>query len=330
MYHSLSLGSSLAFMQRNPEFMSHAHHVDATKKAGRTRDRRNKARTVISVPVRVRGVISSDRHFDETTTTLNLSPAGILIDTAGAAYYRNMKVSVVLAYEGPAVAGQLEQEGCVVRITELRDGRRSVAIALAHGIGDATAHSEGRNPARAESSHAPKSAFHEDLKSASPLILVVESEVAASAFMKTYLAGEGYEVITAATYSEACSVLDQRTPALLIAEVEGEGMAGYSLCSHCKQIQRLRRVPIMLLTSSAYPSDYAKAHSLGAIVCMAKPYKRERLGHVVRFLAPPPKASRTLASPRPPDMSRQAAAKSTKAPSADEGRRFRLPSVFGR
>jgi len=40
----------------------------------------------------------------------------------------------------------------------------------------------------------------------------------------------------------------------------------------------------MLMTSSAYPSDYSSAHSVGAVVCMAKPYKQERLGHVVRLL----------------------------------------------
>jgi hypothetical protein len=43
---------------------------------------------------------------------------------------------------------------------------------------------------------------------------------------------------------------------------------------------------VMLLTSSAYPSDYSNAHSLGAVVCMAKPFRQERLGHMVRLLAP--------------------------------------------
>ena len=43
------------------------------------------------------------------------------------------------------------------------------------------------------------------------------------------------------------------------------------------------------MTRSAYPSDYSNAHSIGAVVCMAKPFKQERLGHVVRLLAPLPK-----------------------------------------
>jgi len=63
----------------------------------------------------------------------------------------------------------------------------------------------------------------------------------------------------------------------------------------------------VLTTSSGYPSDYANAHSLGAVVCMTKPYKQERLGHVVRLLAPPPAEFCTQKSgaPRPADPSRR-------------------------
>ena len=76
------------------------------------------------------------------------------------------------------------------------------------------------------------------------------------------------------------------TPALLIAEIEGEDLPGYELCAHVKSTPRLKTIPVVLLASSAYPSDYSNAHSLGAVVCMAKPFRQERLGHMVRLLAP--------------------------------------------
>jgi hypothetical protein len=64
---------------------------------------------------------------------------------------------------------------------------------------------------------------------------------------------------------------------------------------------------VLLTTSSGYPSDYANAHSLGAVVCMTKPYKQERLGHVVRLLAPPPPefCAQKNGAPRPADPSRR-------------------------
>ena len=103
-------------------------------------------------------------------------------------------------------------------------------------------------------------------------------------------------------------MLSMFTPSLVIAEVEGEGLPGYDLCAHVKANPRLKHIPVVLTTSSGYPSDYSNAHSLGAVVCMTKPYKQERLGHVVRLLAPPPAelCSQKSNSARPADPSRRA------------------------
>ena len=332
--------------------MPDLHHTNATKKSSRTKERRNRVRAVISTPVRVRGVVGPDRNFDETTTTINLSPTGILIESASKAYYRTMRLCVTLAYEESSASVQPEQEGRVVRINELRDGLRSIAIALSHASAEeasgaheekpekkreaeantaAAPHAPAAPEAQAAAPRPPAQTSDAARPSLAPFILVVESESTASEFMKSYLCGEGYEVLTVRTSAEARSILDERIPSLLIAAIEGEGMPGFTLCSHCKETPRLKPVPVMLVTSSAYPSDYAKAHKLGAVVCMAKPYKRERLGHVVRLLAPPPHANQAL-PPRPPDASRQAAAKQSKVPpgNSSAARKFHLSSVFGR
>ncbi len=105
-------------------------------------------------------------------------------------------------------------------------------------------------------------------------------------------------------------------------------MPGYDICAHCKATPRLQSMPVMLTTSSAYPSDYASAHSLGAVVCMAKPYRQERLGHVVKLLAPPPNARETAVPPHTADPSRRHVANGApaKTPLSNANRRFR----FGR
>jgi CheY-like chemotaxis protein len=305
--------------------MRNSHHGNG-KKVHRAEERRKVVRAVISAPVRVRGVVGPDRSFDETTTTVNLSATGILIETSNESYYRTMRLSVIVPYDESAGAVQKEKEARVVRVTDLGRGRRSIAISLAHGTAAELADSEQTSTYASNSDAA--SASQQDSESIAPLVLVLESESATSEFMKTYLSGEGYEVVTVGTLAEARSVLDQRTPSLLIAEVEGEGMPGYSLCSHCKQTPRLKPIPVMLVTSSAYPSDYAKAHSLGAVVCMAKPFKRERLGHVVRLLAPPPNANHAILS-RSANAARRPNAKPPVVAAPVTGR-FRLPSVFGR
>ena len=76
------------------------------------------------------------------------------------------------------------------------------------------------------------------------------------------------------------------------------------LGAHPLQGPRLRHIPVVLTTSSAYPSDYSSAHSLGAVVCMAKPYKMERIANIARVLAPPPALRANALAPRAADPTR--------------------------
>lgn len=274
-----------------------------------TEERRRKRRALISAPVRVRSFdVTGEDAADEVTTTVNISRIGILIETANPGFYRSMPVAVTLPYSHSPAIMQAEQPAHVVRISQSNDGRYSVAIALDSGKSDELVNAKGDIIGReldqapdAEKSHCNVT---RDPGSPKPLVLVLEAEAEARNAVRSYLSNEGYDVITVCNSVEAKEVLAQHTPSLVIAEIEGEGMPGYDLCTHCKATPRLRNIPVMLMTSSAYPSDYSSAHSLGAVVCMAKPFKQERLGHVVRLLAPPPYANE-CAPPRPIDPSRR-------------------------
>jgi DNA-binding response OmpR family regulator len=140
--------------------------------------------------------------------------------------------------------------------------------------------------------------------SSKPLVLIVDADSTVRSSLKTALSCDGYEVVAVSSAPEAREVLKMYTPALLIAEIEGEDLPGFELCAHVKSTPRLQTIPVMLLTSSAYPSDYSNAHSLGAIVCMAKPFRQERLRHVVRLLAPTAAAKAQTAPARAADQTR--------------------------
>lgn len=280
----------------------------------RIEERRRKRRARISTPVRVRSLDVTGNGPDEITTTVNISRIGILIETAGTGFFRSMPVAVVLPYAKTPGVPQAEQEGRVVRVSELPDGRRSVAVALGMGAGDLVSTSgrklgeeQGLLPPRWAEPARKEDKFVIDRAPGSekPLVLTMDAESAARDSIKDYLTEEGYDVIAVGTAGEAREALNMFTPALVIAAIEGEGMPGYDICAHCKATPRLQRIPVMLMTSSAYPSDYSSAHSVGAVVCMAKPYKQERLGHVVRLLAPPPNANNEAVPVRPPDPTRR-------------------------
>jgi CheY-like chemotaxis protein len=300
--------------------LSNGTELGSGAKSPQSTERRRRRRALISAPVRLRSVDTTGAGPDEVTTTTDVSRAGILFTTTHPGYYRGMDLAVTFPYSKTVGDLQIEQSGRIVRLTELPDGRRSVGVALGEGIGEDLVDSNGQRLPQTT----PPVSYTREAGSNKPLILALDGNEAVRRTLKTYLSNEGYEVIAVQTADEAREVLSLFTPSLLIAEIEGEGMPGYQLCSHVKTTPRLQTIPVMLVTSSAYPSDYASAHSRGAVVCMAKPYKLERLGHVVRLLAPPPNANNSLLRPHPVDPTRRVGRTRDKAPSAHSLRGLRL------
>src|ERR1700683_1425405 len=280
------------------EFVAEQRHHE------RPQDRRQKRRALISAPIRVRTVVAECTGNQEIATTFDVSRSGILFHTQLDCYSRGMQVAVVFPYSKSPKAIHHEQKGRVVRITELGDGLRGVAITFtAAPVEEVSAAIEAAHndiyapPAPTETATAPAK---------KPMVLAVDSDTQLRESLKMYLENEGYDVIAVSNATEAREALELFTPSLLVAEVEGQGLErpGYDLCGHVKATWRLRAVPVVLTTFSAYPSDYSQAHSLGAIVCMAKPYKQERLGHIVRLLAPLPEHIENTAAPHTPDPTR--------------------------
>jgi CheY-like chemotaxis protein len=287
-------------------------------------ERRSRRRALISAPVRVRSLDVTECGPDEISTTLDVSRGGLLFVSSQGTFVQGMEVAVTFPYNKMPGTAQAEQAGRVARISEMADGRCSVAIALGIGIGEDIVDSSGRKLLETPETAAvaPKR------NTKNPLVLVVDAESMIRESLKTYLGAEGYEVVAVSSAAEAHEVLKMFTPALLIAEIEGADLPGYELCAHVKSTPRLQTVPVVLLTSSAYPSDYANAHSLGAVVCMAKPYRQERLGHVVRLLAPTPQAKEQTAPFRPADLKRRTCAKAQKGEAKSKSIRNRLRSAW--
>lgn len=283
-------------------------------------DRRTRRRAVISAPVRVRSVDVTHGGPDEITTTLDVSRGGLLFATRDARFEAGMVVAVTFPYSKSPAVVQAEQAGRVARVAPLPDGRYSVAIALRSGAGEDLVDNGGRK--LGAKAHEPaRPAWITEQR---PLVVAVDKDLTARESLKTYLTGEGYEVMAMSSTSEARHVLEMFTPSLLIAEIEGEDLPGYDLCAYVKGTPRLQTVPVMLLTSSAYPSDYANAHSLGAVVCMAKPYRQERLGHMVRLLAPTQRHKEQAGPARSGDASRKSGAeKSANTPGQPPSIRYR-------
>lgn len=287
------IGSGERKMEKEPMAVGNANG-----NGNRARPERRGRRVKISAPVRVRGLnaaLAAGPH--EVSTTLDVSRSGLLFVSAAALFAPGMPVAVTFPYCKTATAMQAEKPGRVVRVSEIEEGRVAVAVELVLPGSSARA-------AEAAASGAPAKP-HPDWNAAiadkaKPLVLLVDSDPSLRHMLKDSLMGEGYEVIAVHCAAEAHDVLNLFTPALLIAEIEGDDLPGYDLCARVKSTRHLQNVPVMLMTRSAFPSDYANAHSLGAVVCIAKPFRTQRLAQMARLLAPSPQARQMVGPQRPP------------------------------
>lgn len=241
-------------------------------------ERRRRKRAKISAQVHVRAV-GFQESFEEVCTSIDVSRDGLLFVAARAGYSTAQHLEVTFPYSTAASALNQSQNAEVVRVSEQGDGLFAVAVhfAAAKSIAGEGASDPAALPAKDSSAQEKQMTT----------VLAVEPDQRAADTMRNLLQQDGYHVIIVPSARAALEVLKTTVPSVFLAEVEGEEMSGHDLCLIIKRNDRLQHVPVILLTRSAQPADYAASHQLGAVVCMAKPFKPERLLHVVRLVAPP-------------------------------------------
>jgi CheY-like chemotaxis protein len=246
-------------------------------------ERRRRKRAMISAQVHVRGV-NTPEPFEEICKTVDVSRDGLLFTSKHVGYYKGQRLDVMFPYSTASTALNQEQQAEVVRVMEQASGTFGIAVQFTATKWDAK--DEKKSPTEAfYGSGSPAGPAQEKEQS---IVLAVEPDQRSADAMRTLLQQDGYTVIVVPTAQAALEVLKTTVPAVFLAEVEAEDMSGHDLCLIIKRNERLQHVPVILLTRAAQPKDYSASHQLGAVVCMAKPFKPERLQHVVRLVAPPP------------------------------------------
>ncbi|MGH9758075.1 MAG: response regulator, partial [Candidatus Acidiferrales bacterium] len=244
-------------------------------------------RAKISAQVHVRAGAGVDT-IEEICKSVDVSRDGLIVVIARAGFAKGQQLTVTFPYSGAAAALNTPQDAEIVRILPGEGGKFQIAVQFLSAKSDAK--SERKRPGGAfeggpGDTPAPAAP---DAKQQS-LVLAIEPDQRSADMMRALLSQDGYTVTIVPTAQAALDILRTSVPAVFIAEVESADMSGHDLCLIIKRNDRLAGVPVILLTRSAQPADYASSHQLGAVVCMAKPFKPERLRNVVRLVAPPPK-----------------------------------------
>ncbi len=242
-------------------------------------ERRRRKRAKISAQVHIRASHSGSA-FEEVCTSVDVSRDGLLFTTSRS-YLPGQPVEITFPYSAAATALNKPEPAEVVRVSEQAAGRFAIAVQFV-AAKSAAARTSSAHGLSAGSGTQPSQSAQQSV------VLAVESDPRTAEVMRGTLQQDGYTVIVVPNANEALEILKNTIPAVFVAEVEAKDMSGHDLCLIVKRNERLQRVPVILLTRSAQPADYAASHQLGAVVCMAKPFKPERLLHVVRLVAPPP------------------------------------------
>ncbi|MEM1410915.1 MAG: Hpt domain-containing protein [Pseudomonadota bacterium] len=116
------------------------------------------------------------------------------------------------------------------------------------------------------------------------LVMVVDDSITMRKVTSRVL-GTDYEVITARDGVDALEQLQDRTPDIMLFDIEMPRMDGYGLTERVRDDGRFRYTPIMMITSRAGQKHQDRAMQAGATAYLTKPYREdELLAEVERLL----------------------------------------------
>jgi DNA-binding response OmpR family regulator len=110
-------------------------------------------------------------------------------------------------------------------------------------------------------------------------ILVVDDAESLRTMLKTYLAQEGFRIVTAANGREALFVARQESPDLIILDLMMPELGGYDFIS---AYAREGEAPVIILTAKIEESDKVLGLELGADDYLTKPFSLRELTARIR------------------------------------------------
>ena len=116
-----------------------------------------------------------------------------------------------------------------------------------------------------------------DPREAKVEILIAEDSPTQAEQLRYVLERQGYGVTVANNGRQALELLDGFTPHLIITDIVMPEMDGFELCKRVKDDDRLRDIPVVMLTSLTASEDVLEGLASGADSFIPKPYHEDYL-----------------------------------------------------
>ena len=108
-------------------------------------------------------------------------------------------------------------------------------------------------------------------------ILVVEDEIHIVHVVAIKLRNNGYEVITAANGAEAFDLACSEKPDVVVTDLQMPVMTGLELVEKIRQNQKIKDIPVILLTARNFAIEDKQQEDLRISDCLSKPFSPKEL-----------------------------------------------------
>ncbi len=115
-----------------------------------------------------------------------------------------------------------------------------------------------------------------------PLVLVVDDSITVRRVTQRLLKREGYRVALANDGMQALERLQEELPAVVLSDIEMPRMDGFDLARNMRGSDRLRALPIIMITSRIAEKHRELARELGVDHYLGKPYAEDELLGLIR------------------------------------------------
>jgi CheY-like chemotaxis protein len=124
-------------------------------------------------------------------------------------------------------------------------------------------------------------------------LLLIEDSFTTQQVVQTAFEHDDMHVITTTTLEEALQELRSTIPDVIVADASLPEVDGFQLCQMLRDMEGLRHIPVVLLTSGFASYDQAQGERMGVTGHLAKPFEAHALRQLVQQVcaAPPHSAA---------------------------------------
>lgn len=115
-----------------------------------------------------------------------------------------------------------------------------------------------------------------------PMALVVDDSLSVRRALSLLIEDIGMEVRTAKDGFEAIDVINDKTPSLVLVDLEMPKMNGLELTEHLRAREATRDLPVIMITSRTTEKHRALARSAGVSNYVMKPFSEDELLEIIR------------------------------------------------